>query len=175
MSDKKKSVGIQFLSRDGKGEIVAILQVRGKWNAEKNSPESWPGACQVTAHGKLEEGEDFTQALLREIREELGNDIAAIVKKLSDAGSLVELVNDDSPEKQTITYGVIVAEDVLKIMIAREKSDSFGGFRLIRAGETGKIVDIQKFEKTLGVTDKTVIAMFSDEKKAVKMAFEKLI
>ena len=56
---KKKSVGVQILSRDKKGALVAILQVRSQWNEEKNSPESYPGTCQVTVHGKLEEGEDF--------------------------------------------------------------------------------------------------------------------
>ncbi len=70
MSDKKemkkRSVGIQLLGKNTLGELVAILQVRAKWNSEKNTPETWPGACQVTAHGKLEDGEDFMQALFRE-------------------------------------------------------------------------------------------------------------
>ncbi len=42
---KKKSVGVQILSRDKNGALAAILQVRSQWNEEKNSPESYPGAC----------------------------------------------------------------------------------------------------------------------------------
>src|SRR3989338_3226480 len=174
MVTKKKSVGVQFLGKDKKGELVAILQVRGEWNAEKNAPESYSGACQVTAHGKLEKGENFMQALLREVREELGNEIVPIVQKLSDAGDLKELVNFDSPEKQIITYGAIVEESVWKAMIGREKSSSFGGFRIIRHDDVEKISDIRTFDKTLGVTDETTIAMFPDEKEVVKIAFKKL-
>jgi hypothetical protein len=38
---KKKSVGIQLISQVS-GGLVAILQVRAAWNAEKNAPETWP-------------------------------------------------------------------------------------------------------------------------------------
>ena len=174
MTTKKKSVGVQLLSKNTNGELVAILQVRAKWNAEKNAPESWPGACQVTAHGKLEEGEDFLQALLRETREELGEEIVPIIKSLSDSGELKELSNYDTPEKQIITYGAIVVEDVLKTLLEKEKTDSFGGFKLIKYNEVEKILDIQKFDKTIGVAEENIIAMFLDEAETVKIAFKKL-
>lgn len=173
MTTKKKSVGVQLLSKNKTGELVAILQVRAKWNTEKNTPESWPGTCQVTAHGKLEKGENFRQALLREIREELGDEITPIIQTLSNTENLKELVNSDTEEKQIITYGAIIEEDILEKMIAREKSDSFGGFKIIRRNEIKKIIDIQKVDKKTGVTDETVIAMFPDEKEAVRIAFEK--
>ena len=174
MVTKKKSVGVQLLSKNTNGELVAILQVRAKWNAEKNAPESWPGACQVTAHGKLEEGEDFLQALLREVKEELGEEIVPIIKRLSDSGELKELSNYDTPEKQIITYGAIVVEDVLKTLLEKEKTDSFGGFKLIKYNEVEKILDIQKFDKTIGVAEENIIAMFLDEAETVKIAFKKL-
>ncbi len=174
MNVKKKAVGIQLLGKNTNGELVAILQVRAKWNTEKNAPESWPGACQVTVHGKLEKGEDFMQALLREVAEELDEEIASIVQKLSKDGKLKELINYDISEKQIITYGAIVSEDVLQTLVKKEKSDSFGGFRIIKRDEVEKIVDIQKFDKTLGVIDKNVIAMFPDEKEIVRLAFKKL-
>ena len=174
MDVKKKSVGIQLLGKDTTGKLVAILQIRAKWNAEKNCPESWPGLCQVTAHGKLEEGEDFTQALLREIKEELGEDIMIVIKKISDAGKLVELINKEDSLKHIITYGAILEENIFKILVEKEKKTSFGGFRIIRKNEVKKIVDVKNIDRTAGVTDEKTIAMFPDEKEAVKIAFEKI-
>ncbi len=174
MQNKKKSVGIQLLGKNKDGGLVAILQVRAKWDAEKNCPESYPGMCQVTAHGGLEEGEDFMQALFREVQEELGDELLLIVKKLSETGKLIELINYEKPEKQVITYGAIIEEKVWKNMINREKKASFGGFRVIRPNDVKKIVDLKHIDRNTGVTDENTIAMFSDEKEAVKMAFEKL-
>jgi len=175
MTTKKKSVGIQFLSRDEKGKLVAILQVRSRWNAEKNCGESWPGLCQVTAHGKLEENENFMQGLLREVKEELGSEISNMVQKIYTSGKLIELINKEDSEKHIITYGAIIDEKLLQNMVQREKKASFGGFKIIRKNEVKKIVDIKKFDKVAGVTDEKIIAMFGDEKEAVKIAFEKLV
>ena len=169
---KKKSVGVQILSRDKKGALVAILQVRSQWNEEKNSPESYPGTCQVTVHGKLEEGEDFIQALLREVLEELGAEIVPIIRELYESGQLIELVDDDSPERQIVTFGAIIREADASRLVAREKSPSFGGFKLIHRDEIDKIINLRTLNKEIGVTDET-IAMFPDEKEAVKLAFEK--
>ena len=172
--NKKRSVGTQLLGKEKSGALVAILQVRSEWNAEKNSPESYPGACQVTVHGKLEEGEDFIQALLREIGEELDPAIVPIVDQLSKTGKLVELSSVHTPEKDVITYGAIVEENVLKILTDKPKSRSFGGFRMIRRNEVEGIIDIRTINKETGVTDEKVIAMFPDEKEAVLTAFQKL-
>lgn len=174
MTTKKKSVGIQLLGKNKDGGLVAILQVRAKWDAEKNALESWPGMCQVTAHGKLEEGEDFMQALFREVEEELGEEIALLVKKIHTSGNLRELINNEEPEKHIITYGAVVEENVWKNMVNREKKASFGGFKIIRPNDVKKIVDLKHIDRNTGVTDENIIAMFSDEKEAVKMAFEKL-
>lgn len=171
---KKKSVGLQVLGKNASGELVALLQVRAGWNAEKNSPESYPGACQVTVHGKLEESEDFHQALLREVGEELGEEIVSPVAKLLDAGRLVELVNENTPEKEIITYGAIVDNNLLQKLTDRQKTKSFGGFKIIFSSDIDKIVDIRTFSKETGVADEKVIAMFPDEKEAVRLAFEKL-
>lgn len=172
MDTKKKAVGIQLMGRDADGELLAILQVRAKWNAEKNAPESWPGACQVTAHGKLEKGENFIQGLLREVEEELGGEAASALH--AQIENLKELRNVDTPEKHIITYGLVLEEGVLRNMLARAKSSTFGGFQIIRESDIDKIIDIQKIDKEKGVTEKNVIAMFPDEKEAVKIAFEKL-
>lgn len=58
----KKSVGLVILAEmlGENGTLVAVLQRRGKRNFEEGGkPESWPGGCQVTAHGTLEEGGGF--------------------------------------------------------------------------------------------------------------------
>ncbi len=173
MDTKKRFVGIQLFAKNAAGELVAILQVRGKWNTEKNSPESYPGICQVTAFGELEEGEDFMQALLREAQEELGNEIVPFIKKLKDAGQLKEIDNYETPEKQIVIYGAIVEENVFNILMKKKKNSSFGGFKIIRQNEIEKIVDLKNIDRETGVTDE-IIAMFPDAKKAVKLAFEKL-
>ncbi|MEI7709627.1 MAG: NUDIX hydrolase [bacterium] len=171
---QKKSVGLQLLSKNTNGELVAILQVRAKWNAEKNAPETFPGACQVTVHGKLEEGEDFIEALLREVAEELGKEIVPHVQKLIDTQNLKELITNQTPEKHVITYGALVGTDILNILINREVNDSFGGFKIITQKEIAQIVDMKTIDKIEGVTDQKTIAMFPDEKQAVSRAFELL-
>ena len=47
-----------------------------------------------------------------------------------------------------------------------------GGIVLIREDQIDGIQDITNFDKKEGVTDKQIIAMFPNEKKAVKKAFE---
>ena len=170
MTSRKKSVGIVLFNKTAAG-LVVILQIRGTWNAEKNCPESWPGGCQVTAHGKLESGEDFTQALYREVAEELGAEILPAIKTLR----LIELVNKNSSEEQIITYGAVVGEDIFKMLMSKPKSKTFGGFKLVRRNEIAKIVDLSNINKNIGATDQNTIAMFPDEKEAMCVAFEKLV
>lgn len=176
MSDKKeqkKSVGIQLMGRNSQNKIVAILQVRSAWNEEKNSPETWPGACQVTAHGKLEKDENFLQGLLRELKEELGEELEEIVKKSADEKKLIELVNEETPEKHVITYGIIIEDKTMENLLSKNTSRSFGGFKVITEKEINEIVDIKNIDKVVGVTDPKIIAMFPDEKEALTMAFNK--
>jgi hypothetical protein len=87
---------------------------------------------------------------------------------------LTELVNLEKPEKHVITYGTIVTPEICQILLAKPKNKSFGGFRVIKKGEIEKIADVQTFDKTTGVTDENVIAMFPDEKEALEIAFEKI-
>ena len=164
---------MQLLSKTKKG-LVAILQVRSAWNSEKNAPESWPEACQVTVHGKLEEGEDFIQAIFREISEELGPEIVPFIRELFANGKFKELIDLETPEGHIVTYGGIVTEKVCKVLLAKQKDRSFGGFKIIRSNEINKIIDLQTINKDTGVTDEETIAMFRDEKEAVRLAFLKL-
>lgn len=69
---KKRSVGLLVITHVNSIGLVAVLQRRGEFNHETMAPETYSGACQLTAHGKVEVGEFFVDALLREVREELG-------------------------------------------------------------------------------------------------------
>ncbi len=157
------------------GGRCAVLQIRGEFNHEKMGPESWPGACQVTAHGKCEEGEKPEKALAREVVEELGGDAAEIVlacKLMISAGyNFVKLSEVEMEREIVITYGVVAKSRFLSQL---KLSASTGGIRLITRDKVENIVDLKKFDKAIGVWDRTVTAMFADEKEAVRLAFEKL-
>lgn len=174
MRSKKNSVGLQLLTKDVSGEFVAILQIRAMWNEENNSRETWPGVAQVTVHGGLEKGEDFLQALFREISEELDEKLVQIINKIWKEGKLTELVNFKSPEKQVVTYGAIINTPTWKMLSEKPTSASFAGFKLLKKSELGKIINLNIIDKKVGVTDSNTIAMFDDEKEAVRIAFEKL-
>jgi 8-oxo-dGTP pyrophosphatase MutT (NUDIX family) len=175
MAQKKKAVGVILLARNGEGEeLFAISQVRSWWNKEKNAPESWPGGCQVTAHGGLEEGENPIQALMREAEEELGEEIVPILRRLFKTGDIHELINLYTPEKEIVTYGAILEEYFCQDFTGRQKSPSFGGFRAIQRHEVERILNLGTFDRKNGVMDETIIAMFPDDKEAVRLAFEKL-
>ena len=59
-------------------------------------------------------------------------------------------------------------------LVNKPKTKSFGGFKIISSSDVSKIVDIKTINKETGVSNETTIAMFPDEKEAVRLAFEKL-
>ena len=124
--------------------------------------------------GGIEEGEDFIQAIFREISEELGPEIVPFIRELFANGKFKELIDLETPEGHIVTYGGIVTEKVCKVLLAKQKDRSFGGFKIIRSNEINKIIDLQTINKDTGVTDEETIAMFRDEKEAVRLAFLKL-
>ena len=67
----KRSVGLLVMTAIN-SHLVALLSRRGVWNYEKGGFESWPGAYQITAHGKAKGEEDVKTNLEREVGEELG-------------------------------------------------------------------------------------------------------
>ena len=174
----KNAVGIIIL--DGSRECLrAILQVRPEKNFERVGRESWAGACQVTAHGKLlEGGEDFLTALWREIEEELGPQIVPTLQELHAAGKMVELVNEVTPDgRHIITYGVVLrtSTSVSAVIYGPHSGPNGSGFRMIKKEEVGKIIDLQTtYKKETGVTDEGVTAMFKNDAEAVRLAFQKL-
>ena len=168
---EKRSVGLVVLTEIPGIGPVAVLQRRGEFNHEKMGPESFPGACQVTCHGKVEEGEDQLKALFREIREELGEDMEALLS-LALAGNKMLIVSQEQTEEKIVsTWAAIVGEEFFDIL---RLGPSTGGLRLVRKEdvENIQILDLKDpDQKRDGVTDRRVTAMFADEKRAIKRAF----
>lgn len=165
-----KSVGLVVMTDAPGTGLVAVLRERGFLHPKTMIPESYPGVCQVTAHGRLEEGEDFLTALLRELTEELGNEFAFDVAVLLATKSLIfgEVSHFQGYDKEIITFAVKVDFSLLrKIRLTPES----GAMRLVSLDETTKIVGVTPFDKINGVQDRRTIAMFPDEKKAVISAF----
>jgi len=178
----KKSVGLVVMvmmpQKDGSEVMKAVLQRRGRFNTEKMAPESYPGCCQVTTHGKLEEGEDFDLGLANELGEELGQEFATTYCH----GYHSEIVSEvKTTEKEVITFGALMPLDALKTI--RLGPDS-GGLVYVTAeqmskdnpdlvelvpGEKGSVMDKMKI---YGPVHTGTIAMFPDEIEAVRKAFE---
>lgn len=170
--NKKRAVGLVILTKiPAMGGLVAVLQRRGKFNHEKMGPESRPGGCQVTCHGKLEESESFLEALQRELSEELGELFRAVLFFDQNWESFIKIVDIHDPEKDIITYGMLVKCEILKFV---RFGPSTGGFEFVTCEGVDKIRNLNEFDKRIGVTDLNTIAMFPDEIKAVQKAFEVL-
>lgn len=133
-------------------------------------PAHWPGAFQVTTHGKLENGEDFIPALYREVIEELGERFAlrffsAVAR---DSSILVEVFRLQKPDKEVITFAVKVESSFIKEI---RLSTGTGGIRLLTCKEVPSIVEITSFDQDDGVPDRKTISMFPDEREARNRAF----
>lgn len=163
---KKRAVGLVLTTTLPDGRLVAVLQARGVFNTEKMGPESFPGACQVTAHGGLEEDEGWIEGLLREVGQELGDAVAAMISAARD--SIVQLTRTDDGKKEVVTYGLRLC-DCTFLRAIRFGPDS-GGLRLVTASDP--MVNLRSIEhaKERGVTDHRVIALFPDEMDAVQAA-----
>jgi len=166
----ERSVGLIVLTEiPGRG-LVAVLRERGSFSFERMKPALWPGACQVTAHGKLEEDEDFLTALYREVEEELGEKFALCFLSViaRDSSMLVEAFRVQKPKKEIVTFAAKVEPLLLKkIRLGPET----GGIRFLTHEEVSSVVDVTSFDKAAGVPDRKTIAMFSDEREAVARAF----
>lgn len=166
----ERSVGLVVLTEIPERGLVAVLRERGSFSFERMKPALWPGACQVTAHGKLEEGEDFLTALYREIEEELGGGFALrfLSAVARDSSMLVEAFRLKKPDKEVVTFAAKIESSFLKeIRLGPET----GGIRFLAHEEVSSIVEVTSFDKATGVPDRKTIAMFSDEREAVARAF----
>jgi len=165
---KKVSVGLVVLTDiSSMGGRVAVLQRRGEFNHEKMGAESYPGACQVTVHGKVEKSESTFTALYREFAEELGKTALRVFLP----SALKNLSNIVTEEKEVMTYGTVLPASFLKEV---QLNPSSGGLVLLTEDRMDSIQDLHSFDKKEGVTDRRIIAMFPDEKEAVRKAFRDL-
>jgi hypothetical protein len=174
---KKKSVGLIILTEiESLGGWVAILQRRGEFNHEKMAPESFPGACQVTAHGKCDNGESEDRALWREIREELGLQFEASLYYYMKGGGgvLFKILTEKETDKEKVmTFGVVIPAKLIGNMRLNASS---GGLKIVKKQEVlaGHIVELIKTDREHGIPNMAITAMFPDERDAVVKAFEKL-
>src|SRR3989338_7023011 len=136
--------------------------MRGGFNTEKNKPETYKNASQLTVHGGINKKENEIEALLRETKEELGAKFAKIIELNKKKNDKISVVN----------FGLILTKiDLDKIKINKQTG---GSLRLISKNEIRNIRELKPSEKTNGIADKNEIVMFSDDIEAVKLAFEKL-
>jgi hypothetical protein len=170
----EKSVSLLIMTRlqmeEGEPEeLVAILQRRGEFNHETMRPESWPGACQLTVHGKVEEDENEKNTLFRETVEELGQDFV-LGFMIAMSFKMVEIGEVLTEKKHVQHYAVEVLPDRLKSI---RFNASTGGVRIMRYKDLDRIQNLfMGYIKEKGIELRSATAMFPDEIKAVKKAFE---
>lgn len=160
------------LTPDGPEELTAVLQRRGEFNHETLGPESWPGAHQLTVHGKIQTGESFADALHRETGEELGENFASGGGKDWDEliRGIVTIEKINKPKKQIKHLAIEIPPDYLRDVCLNASS---GGLKLLRQTDLANIQNLVKsFQKTTGVDSRSVVAMFPDEIEALQKAFE---
>lgn len=151
----------------GGEEKAAVLQRRGTYNFEKRKPESYPGGCQLTVTGKIERSESPSQALEREIGEELGREFRQNFFERDVTSKL--LFFGETGERAV--WGTFLCVSTLRQVTLHPSS---GGFVLVSERGLQRVKDLSKCNKGRGVRRQNQIAMFSDELEFVKLAFAKL-
>lgn len=165
------AVGILLIIGD-KGSPVAVLQVRAP-------NDSWPGACQVTAHRKLSgddlvllRAESYANLVQLAARKELGDPISDAIFAAED--HLVLLTTKDTPKpegvKRVLTFGLRLQMpwDEFKRLVVREPGVAFRSVE-----NAGQIQLLGPPHKISGVPANE-IRMFDDERSAVELAFERI-
>lgn len=165
----KKSVGfLAFVEHEGM--LLAVLQVRGRHNVEKElRAESWPGGCQVTIHGKAEPDEVLEKALFREAIEEVGVAAAGHIRSAVEKDHMELVYEHHEPEKIVLTYAAVLPYEFVQAIHWHASS---GGLQLITEQQIALIEDLPSYGKTMGVLNRKDVAMFPDEIEAVRKAFE---
>jgi hypothetical protein len=160
----RRGVGLLiFTNLPGLG-LVAILQARGTYDPEEKRPQSFPGTCQVTCHGDLENDENAMDGLFRECSEELGQTAAQHLLALKS--SLRELTHLKTDKKDMLTFGLHIPDPSFLTLIP---GSGTAGYRYVTHGHA--IVDITTEHRDSGVADLTVTAMFRDEQNALIRGF----
>ena len=166
----KKSVGVILLTHiptDEGERLAAVLQRRGSFNHEDDlRPETYPGCLQVTCHGGVEENETETTALYREMDEELGTRFLEVFWDHSQL-RLISRFSDE--KKEVVTYGAIVPRSWFKLL---KLGPDTGGILYVCENALDGLTEITPEMKRKGPELSATLAMFSDEIKTVRMAFE---
>lgn len=148
---------------------VAILQTRGKFNYEKRTSETYTGATQITVHGSIKENEEESEALVREVKEELGYEVGQEIE--SRKNELIELNRIEKDGLANVNFGIILPHEYLQKV---KLPPSSGGLKLLPKEKIEEISVLKKSDREHGIQDGKVIAMFPDDIEAVRLAFEKL-
>lgn len=172
MSEKKRATGLLIMTEIPGMGLVAVLQRRGEFNHEKMGPESYPGGLQPTVWGGVKDEECVLDALIREIKQELGKRTWEI---WIHGRSLKEIYRLEDEKGLMIAFGVKLPCDFLAEKDNSEEevrlNASSGGLRLLKEEEIDKIQDLKNFDKTVGITDRNILAMFTDTKETIRRAF----
>jgi len=162
MEGKKRAAGVVIYAVVNRA-LVAVLPRRASYDPEKNmAPQSFAGALQVTAHGGVKESEDVIDGLRREAREEIGIGGNIFCKKNMEVLSIV-----NKPEKEVITYGLVVPIEFVKNVRFSLATD---GYVLLRREQVSEIIPLNTNDKP-GVPHE-FLAMFQDEIDAISKGFE---
>lgn len=170
MADKTRSVGV-LITTNLEEKRVAVLQIRGCFNTEKMKPESWIGLCQVTAAGKLREGESHIDGALREVNEELGGYVSGMVRgQMGFRGHAICITETDVGDQGRKTYHFFFQDPSFLKWI--RLGPSSGGLMLVdndvEIHVTGK-----EHNKSSVFNPNEKVTMFRDESDAVlKALFE---
>lgn len=169
---KKRTAGILVMSM-WLGKFVAVLLRRGKINHETMCDEKFRGGCQITAHGKLNEGEDSWLGAFKELEEEVGVDAAQEIfvgrQNLNNCHWVWE--KEDETETANVSSFIIYVPNARFVSLTKFNG-SAGGFEMLTEDRVQDIKNLREFDKVVGVTDLNTVAMFPDESALVKKGFE---
>ena len=157
----RHGVGLLILTDIPKIGRVAVMQIRGKYNSEEKRRQYFAGGCQVTIYGGIQSGESLKKAIFREAKEELGKKIVSILKRKK----LVKLTEFKRGQESGKIYATVLNYKFLnKICFGPDTA----GIKLVTPSDLKRSVDLSKLK--FGVKKHT-LAIFSDTKKALKLAF----
>ncbi len=158
----RQGVGLLVVTEIPKRGKVVALQTRGLFNHEENRPQYYAGGCQVTVYGGINPNESILEALFRETKEELGAEVAKILRPQK----LIKVAEFKRKNERGEIYAVKINSSFLEKI--RLGPDS-GGIRLVTAADLKDSQDLSKFKS--GVPPK-ILAVFPDTLGAVKKALE---
>ena len=168
--DLKFAVGLIIFTCTQAGKLAAVLQRRGPHDYEKDEPQSFAGAYQISCHGGIEKP---SEALQRECHEELGEEFSALLPQndllvigASDSALALQLIGKNF----VIYYAFFLTDPSLLEKIKLQPSAD--KLLLITEDELPSIQTLERSERG-GVTGDAV-KMFPDAIEALRLGFAKM-